>query len=58
MVSFKYFAFFFCAYYYEGIINGNRIEARETMSKHGEAYTEACNLIFKLCLSTIELSSQ
>ena len=49
LVNLKYFAFFYCHYFKEGIIGEQRIEKKETMSKHFESYTEACNLILTLC---------
>ena len=49
LVNLKYFAFFYCHYFKEGIVAGKRLERKETMRKHLTSYTEACNLILHLC---------
>ena len=56
LVNLKYFAFFYCHYFKEGILVERRIENKQTMSKHYESYTEACNLILALCQETLKRS--
>lgn len=53
LVNLKYFAFLFCIYFRDGIVKERRIENKDTMNKHFNSYTEACNLILKLCQYTL-----
>jgi hypothetical protein len=56
LVNLKFFAFFYCYYFEQGIIRGRRIENKDTMRKHFASYTEACNLILRLCQETLRRS--
>jgi hypothetical protein len=56
LVNLKYFAFFFCHYFKDGVLAGGRLEKKASMLKHIKSYTEACNLILTLCQDTLRRS--
>jgi len=56
LVNLKYFAFFYCHYFKDGILGGQRIERKQSMCKHFKSYTEAINLILALCQDTLKRS--
>ncbi|CDW84859.1 UNKNOWN [Stylonychia lemnae] len=53
LIKMKYFAFFYCHYYLDGIIKNQRIEKKVNMNKYRDSYHEASYLIFKLCQGTL-----
>lgn len=56
LVNLKFFAFFYCYYFEQGITQGRRIENKDTMRRHFTSYTDACNLILSLCQETLKRS--
>ena len=56
LVNLKYFAFFYCHYFKEGVLASHRIERKSTMRKHFTSYASACNLILRLCQDTLRRS--